>query len=168
MAPPRRCAYRRTAVELWVDGVRVGTAAPTTGTATPLNGQTLTLAHAIAGEGTEIGLDEWGIWEDALDISALNARRRHDRLFGGFVWGPNEEPWTGLWTPATSVSQASATDSGMDTRYVDRVIATPTGASIRTILSTILTEAGLTQFSLNGVLAQRHARPRGLSVQFCK
>ena len=141
-----------TAVELWVDGARVGSSAPTSGTATPLNGQTLTLAHAISGEGTEIGLDEWGLWEDALDISALNARRRHDRLFGGFVWGPNEEPWTGPVDSRNIGISGVGYGLRMDTRYVDRVIATPTGASIRTILSTILTEAGLTQFSLNGVL----------------
>ena len=140
------------AVELWVDGARVGTAVPTDGTSTPLNGQTLTLAHAISSEGTEIGLDEWGLWEDSLDISALNARRRHDRLFGGFVWGPNEVPWTGPVDARNIGITGVGYGLRMDTRYVDRVIATPTGASIRSILSTILTEAGLTQFSLNGVL----------------
>ena len=100
------------AVELWVDGVRVGSSAPTTGTATPLNGQTLTLAHAIAGEGTEIGLDEWGLWEDALDISALNARRRHDRLVRRASYGGRmKSRGLGRWTLATSVSLVSATDS---------------------------------------------------------
>ena len=73
-------------------------------------------------------------------------------LFGGFVWGPKEEPWTGPVDSRNIGISGVGYGLSMDTRYVDRVIATPTGASIRSILSTILTEAGLTQFSLNGVL----------------
>ena len=147
-------AVRRTPalLELIVGGAVVAHADPVTGTDTPLNGQALALAVARGGDAVEIGLDEWAIWSEPIDVTALAARQRYDRMFGGFMWRPKETPWQGDIDARDIYCRCSGYALRLDTRFVERIIATPTGASIRSILTTVFQDADLPEFSLNGVL----------------
>ena len=43
------------------------------------------MANANLSNAVDLGLDEWGIWADEIDVADLYARARHRRRFGGHI-----------------------------------------------------------------------------------
>ena len=88
-------ALRRssTLVELMIDGVTVAAAVPVNGSVTVLDGQ-----HLHIGQGTDdtaVALDEWGVFSDTVGAGDLAAAARNTRVFGGYVYGPKDNPVMG-------------------------------------------------------------------------
>ena len=75
-----------TTLELWINGALAAADAFSTST-TPLDGATFQMAQAIGGNPVDLALDEWGVWDQAINVSDLVARRAHVRKFGGYIFG---------------------------------------------------------------------------------
>ena len=145
-------AVTRTAARLsvLVDGVEVAAVVPQT--ETPIESRDFQMAWPIGGQRTDIALDEWGIWSSALDVAALYARARHERLFGGYVFGVVDRTLSGPEDEHALDLSMTGYGLRLDTSYVREVYASTTGSSVREIVADVLTRAGLgAVFSSHGV-----------------
>ena len=64
-----------TTLELWINGALAGADAFSTST-TPLDGANFLMAQAIGGDPVDLALDEWGIWDQAINVADLAAQAR--------------------------------------------------------------------------------------------
>ena len=145
-------AVRRTAadeVELWIDGVRVDRGpAPNRPV---LDGQTLDMAVA-RGNDIDMALDEWGVWSEAIDVADLAARARHERWFGGYVFGITDR--TDLGPADQHVLDIDLAGYGLrlDTTFVRQIYASASGSSVREIVQDVLERADVDDdFTSHGV-----------------
>ena len=129
------------ALELWVNGVRLGTAPAPAGTV--LDGEAVEMAVA-GGTAVDMALDEWGVWDTAIDVADLAARARHRRYFGGYIYGIADETITGPIDEHVVSANLGGYGLRLDGSFVRRTFATASGASLRSIVSDVIDDAGLT------------------------
>ena len=144
-------AVLRTATgrELWVDGELVDSQS---GTGASFDGRAWTMAVAVGGDAVNLALDEWGIWSSAIDVAALYARARHERLFGGYVFGVVDNTVIGAGDDHTLDLSLAGYGLRLDTTPLREVYASATGSSVRAIVADVLSRSGLgSVFSSHGV-----------------
>ena len=129
------------ALELWVDGVQLGTAPAPAGAV--LDGEAIEMAVA-GGAAVDMALDEWGVWDTAIDVADLAARARHRRYFGGYIYGIADETITGPIDEHVVNANLGGYGLRLDGSFVRRTFATASGASLRSIVSDVIDDAGLT------------------------
>ena len=90
-------ALRRSSTRtgLWIDGVEVGGGAPANANNAALDSADVTWGAGSAVGVCEIALDEWALLSSAIDVADLAGRARYARLFGGYVYGPKDDPVMG-------------------------------------------------------------------------
>jgi len=133
---------------LWVDGSKV--AERNTG-AQNYDGIAMEMVVADGVNQTKTALDEWSLWDSVPDVFDLNARRRHIRRFGGYIYGIKDESAPGDETRYFHIPCAGYSWL-LDHRFIRALFRSDTGDTVRSIFSQVLTLAGLDdEFSTDGI-----------------
>ena len=139
------------ALELWVNGALAAGEAISISTS-PLDGATFLLAQAVGGDPVDLALDEWGIWDQAINVADLAARRDHVRKFGGYIYGLTDV--TEFGPTDTHVYKCNLAGYGLrlDGEFVRHTYASASGSTVRQIVHDVLVRAGLQhEFTSHGV-----------------
>ena len=140
-----------TTLELWVNGALAAADAFSTST-TPLDGANFLMAQAIGGDPVDLALDEWGVWDQAINVSELVARRAHVRKFGGYIFGLVDA--TEFGPTDTHIYKCNLAGYGLrlDGEFVRHTYASASGSTVRQIVHDVLVRAGLqNEFTSHGV-----------------
>ena len=152
-----------TTLELWINGALAASDAFSTST-TPLDGATLQMAQAIGGNPVDLALDEWGVWDQAINVADLVARRSHVRKFGGYIYGLVDA--TEFGPTDTHVYKCNLAGYGLrlDGEFVRHTYASASGSTVRQIVHDVLARAGLQhEFTSHGVEIDDTVLARSLS-----
>ena len=140
-----------TMLELWINGALAAGESISTST-TPLDGATFQMAQAIGGNPVDLALDEWGVWDQAINVASLVSRRAHVRKFGGYVFGLTDV--TEFGPTDTHVYKCNLAGYGLrlDGEFVRHTYASASGSTVRQIVHDVLVRAGLQhEFTSHGV-----------------
>ena len=139
------------AVELWINGVLAAAAAISTSTA-PLDGATIQFARASGGNPVDLALDEWGVWDQAINVADLVSRRHHVRKFGGYIYGLTDATEYGPTDTHTFRCNLAGYGLRLDGEFVRHTYASASGSTVRQIVHDVLVRAGLqNEFTSHGV-----------------
>ena len=140
-----------TVLELWINGVLADAESISISTA-PLDGATIQFARASGGNPVDLALDEWGVWDQAINVADLVSRRHHVRKFGGYIYGLTDATEYGPTDTHTFRCNLAGYGLRLDGEFVRHTYASASGSTVRQIVHDVLVRAGLQhEFTSHGV-----------------
>ena len=112
----------------------------------------MSFAQAISGNPVDLALDEWGVWNQAINVADLVSRRHHVRKFGGYIFGLVDSTEFGPTDTHTYKCNLAGYGLRLDGEYVRHTYASASGSTVRQIVHDVLVRAGLQhEFTSHGV-----------------
>ena len=149
-------ALRRSSTRtgLWIDGVEVGGGAPANASNAALDAANITWGAGTAAGVCEIALDEWALLSIAIDVADLAGRVRYARLFGGYVYGPQDDPVMGSGVGGRYITvNCVGYSKFLERAFLPQALPVTSGEMVKVLVDRVLPLAEVPDvFTTNGIV----------------